>query len=227
MKLLLVEDELRMADALRELLTQEGYEVEVQTDGLAALSAVEQGSYDIIILDIMLPRISGLEIARDTRRLGIKTPILMLTAKSDTDDKVVGLDSGADDYLTKPFETKELLARLRALTRRNDSDREDSYDYGDISVSKVTFWLHCKSSGQSVRLSKREFRIIELFMNNLNKIVTRDDLAKHIWGGDAESEYNNVEVYLSFTRRKLEFVKSNVEIRAIRGVGYELMIKHV
>lgn len=175
----------------------------------------------------MLPELSGFEITQAARRAGIRTPILMLTAKSDVDDKVKGLDSGADDYLTKPFETKELLARLRALGRRKENAESSELVFGDISLSPATFQLHCTSSGQSVRLSKREYRIMEIFMSNQNRVLGREQLAMKIWGYENEAEYNNVEVYLSFTRKKLAFIGSNVEIKALRGLGYELRENHV
>ncbi len=227
MKILLVEDETRMAEALSELLRLEQYEVDVRTDGISGLEAAQRNEYDILILDVMLPGLSGFEIAKAIRNLGIKASILMLTAKSDVDDKVTGLDSGADDYMTKPFETKELLARLRALERRNRNTGNDALSFGDIRLSPTTFQLYCISNGQSVRLSKREYRILEIFMTNQNQVLTREQLAVKIWGYENEAEYNNVEVYLSFTRRKLAFIGSRVEIKALRGLGYELRESHV
>lgn len=227
MKLLLVEDEKRMAEALCELLRLEQYEVDVYTDGSKGLEAVRCKDYDLLILDVMLPGMSGFEIAKTVRTLGIKTPILMLTAKNDVDDKVTGLDSGADDYLTKPFETKELLARLRALVRRNGAAASDTLTFGDICLSPGNFQLQCVSNGQSVRLSKREYRIMEIFITNQNQVLTREQLALKIWGYENEAEYNNVEVYLSFTRKKLAFIGSLVEIKALRGLGYELREGHV
>lgn len=227
MKLLLVEDETRMAEALSELLRLEKYEVDVCKDGISGLEAVQNKKYDILLLDVMLPGISGLEIARAARAFGITTPILMLTAKSDVDDKVTGLDNGADDYLTKPFETKELLARLRALGRRSSSHETQTLSFGDIFINPDTFQLHCSSNGQSVRLSKREYRILEIFIANQNQIITREQLALKIWGYENEAEYNNVEVYLSFTRKKLTFIGSHVKIKALRGLGYELRESNV
>ena len=227
MKILLVEDETRMAEALSKLLRLEQYEVNVCMDGLSGLDAAERGEYDILILDVMLPGLSGFEIAKTVRSLGMKMPILMLTAKSDVDDKVTGLDSGADDYLTKPFETKELLARLRALGRRNGISENGKLSFGDIYLCPDTFQLRCTVNGQSVRLSKREYHILEIFIKNQGQILTREQLALKIWGYENEAEYNNVEVYLSFTRKKLAFIGSRVEIKALRGLGYELREGHV
>ncbi len=222
MRILLAEDEKRMAAALAALLRQEKYDVDHVEDGASALTALESGVYDIAVLDVMMPEMNGFEAARRARSGGVKTPILMLTAKSQLEDKVTGLDSGADDYLTKPFQTKELLARLRALGRRNASFRDGNLHFGDLTldVSKAT--LACERTGQNVRLSEKELHILEYMFSNQGQIMTREQLAVKIWGFENEAEYNNVEVYMSFTRKKLAFVGSNVEIKAVRGLGYEL-----
>ncbi|MDD6021281.1 MAG: response regulator transcription factor [Acutalibacteraceae bacterium] len=222
MRLLLVEDEKRMAQALCEILRLEKYEVDYCSDGLSGLEAAESDIYDIIILDVMLPGMNGYEIARRARQNGIRTPILMLTAKAGLDDKVTGLDSGADDYLTKPFMTKELLARLRALGRRKNNSIDGTLSYGDILLDTGTLTLSCVTNGQSVRLSEKEYRILEYMIANKGQILTREQLALKIWGFDSEAEYNNVEVYMSFTRKKLAFVEAKTEIKAARGIGYEL-----
>ena len=222
MRILLVEDEKRMAQALCEILRQEKYEVDHYANGLDGLAAIESDIYDIIILDVMLPGMNGYEIAKKARKNGIRTPILMLTAKAELDDKVTGLDSGADDYLTKPFMTKELLARLRALGRRNINTADGTLSYGDISLDTNTSTLSCTTNNQSVRLSEKEYRILEYLIANQGQILTREQLAVKIWGFDSEAEYNNVEVYMSFTRKKLSFVGAKVEIKAVRGIGYEL-----
>ena len=222
MRLLLVEDEKRMAQALCEILRLEKYEVDHFANGLEGLSAIESSVYDIVILDVMLPGMNGYEIAKQARQKGIRTPILMLTAKAELDDKVTGLDSGADDYLTKPFMTKELLARLRALGRRNINTPDGTLTYGDISLDTNTSTLSCTRNGQSVRLSEKEYRILEYLISNSKQILTREQLAVKIWGFESEAEYNNVEVYMSFTRKKLAFVGARTEIKAVRGIGYEL-----
>lgn len=228
MKLLLVEDEKRMAEALKELLSLEGYEVEHMADGLNAMEAIEATDYDVIILDIMLPGISGLEIIKKARQLGVKTPVLMLTARSEPDDKVAGLDSGADDYLTKPFLTKELLARIRALVRRNNHPQNGRLSFGDIALSSnSTQMLRCTVTMQTVRLSEKEYRLLEYLIVNQSQVLTREQLALRIWGYDCEAEYNNVEVYLSFIRKKMTFIGSSVEIKAVRGIGYELRCRNV
>lgn len=225
MRLLLVKDEKRMAQALCEILRQEKYDVDHFADGLDGLYALETKGYDLAILDVMLPHKNGFEIAKQARKEGVLTPILMLTAKSELDDKVTGLDCGADDYLTKPFMTKELLARLRALGRRNINSPDGTLAFGDITLNKETSTLFCGEN--SVRLSEKELRILEYLIANQGQILTREQLAVKIWGYDSDTEYNNVEVYMSFARKKLNFVKAKVEIKAVRGIGYELRYDHV
>ncbi len=227
MKLLLIEDEKRMAEALCEILRLEKYEVDHFDNGVDGLFAIRSGIYDVAILDVMLPGMNGLEVAKKARISGIRTPILMLTAKSELDDKVEGLDSGADDYLTKPFMTKELLARIRALSRRTLGVTQGKLCYGDISVDSNTLTLYCTDNSQSVRLSEKEYRILEYLISNNGQILTREQLAVKIWGYDNEAEYNNVEVYMSFTRKKLGFVGAKTEIKAVRGIGYELRCENV
>ena len=228
MRILLAEDEKRMAAALVALLKQERYDVDHMEDGASALAVLESGIYDIAILDVMMPEMNGYEVARRARSKGVTTPILMLTAKSQLDDKVTGLDSGADDYLTKPFQTKELLARLRALGRRNTGFYEDGcLICKDLSLNTSSAVLTCETTGQSVRLSEKELHILEYMFSNQGQIMTRDQLALKIWGYESEAEYNNVEVYMSFTRKKLAFVGSRVEIKAVRGLGYELRERDV
>ncbi len=225
MRLLLVEDEKRMAQALCELLRQEKYDVDHFSDGLDGMYALETGTYDLAVLDVMLPNKNGFEIAASARKKGVKTPILMLTAKSELDDKVTGLDCGADDYLTKPFMTRELLARLRALVRRNINSPDGTLTFGDISLNKETSTLSCGEN--SVRLSEKELRILEYLIANQGHILTREQLATKIWGYDSEAEYNNVEVYMSFARKKLHFIHAKTEVKAVRGIGYELRYEDV
>lgn len=227
MNILLAEDEKRMAQALLQLLRLESYTVDWFADGEEALAAIECGSYDVIVLDVMLPGMSGFEIAASARQKGITTPILMLTAKSELDDKVRGLDSGADDYLTKPFMTKELLARLRALTRRNQKGPDGILSYGDIDLDTNKLRLTCKTTGQYVRLSEKEYRILEYLITNKGIILTREQFAVRLWGFESEAEYNNVEVYMSFTRKKLKFIGSETQIKSVRKIGYELRYDNV
>ncbi len=221
-RILLAEDEKRMTEALTELLQQEGFDVDSVSDGLSALGALEKGIYDAAVLDVMMPQMNGFEVTSSARKEGITTPILLLTAKSGIDDKVTGLDSGADDYLTKPFMTRELLARLRALTRRSKGYHEEILSAGDIALRQSAAELICKTTGKTVRLSEKEYCILEYMITNRGKILTREQLAVKIWGYDSEAEYNKVEVYMSFTRKKLAFVGAKTEIKAVRGLGYEL-----
>ena len=222
MRILLVEDEKRMAQALCEILRLEKYQVDHYANGPEGLAAIESNIYDVAILDVMLPGMNGFELVRQARSQGIATPILMLTAKAELDDKVLGLDSGADDYLTKPFMTRELLARLRALGRRTLGTTDGLLSFGDICLDTGSFCLSCVRTGQSVRLGEKEYRILEYLIANGGQVLTREQLAVKIWGFDSEAEYNNVEVYMSFTRKKLAFVEAKTEIKAVRGIGYEL-----
>ena len=227
MRILLAEDEKRMANALVEILHQEKYDVDHVLDGEEASIALDSNIYDLIILDIMMPYKNGFEVCKEARLKGIKTPILMLTAKSGIDDKVDGLDSGADDYLTKPFQTKELLARIRALTRRNGEVLDNKIIYGDLALDKNTYVLECKTTNNNVALSAKEYKVMEYMMQNNNQIITREQFATKIWGFDSEVEYNNVEVYMTFVRRKLNYIGSKAEIKAIRNIGYQLRCENV
>lgn len=227
MKLLLIEDEIKLTEALSEILRLEKYTVDTFYDGISGLEAALSGIYDVVVLDVMLPRKNGFDIIKELRSAGIKTPVLMLTAKSDLDDKVMGLDSGADDYLTKPFMTKELLARLRAICRREADIENNTLNYGDLHLHLENSMLSCEKTGLAVRLGAKEYQLLEYLFMNKGRIMTREQLALKIWGYDNEAEYNNVEVYISFTRKKIGFVGSKVTIKAIRGVGYELQVCHV
>ncbi len=222
MKLLLAEDEMRMASALTELLKMENYDVDHVSDGSSALAALESDIYDAAIIDVMMPGMNGFDVVYAARNRGIKTPVLMLTAKSTVDDKVTGLDCGADDYLTKPFQTKELLARIRALCRRNIRSQDGKLSFGDLILDPAAASLSCTTTGQNVRLGEKELRIMEYMIANQGQILSREQLAVKIWGFESDAEYNNVEVYMSFTRKKLLFIGSRTEIKAIRGIGYEL-----
>lgn len=227
MRILLAEDECKLASAIVAFLKDERYDVDYVGDGSAALSSLETGVYDIAIMDVMMSEMNGFEVVRSARNAGVKTPILILSAKSEVDDKITGLDSGADDYLAKPFQMRELHARLRALARRGTNIQDDSIHFADLSLNVSTAMLSCSTTGQNVRLGEKELKILEYMIGNQGKIMTRDQLAIKIWGFDNEAEYNNVEVYMTFTRKKLHFVGTKVEIKAIRGLGYELRAEHV
>lgn len=221
MKLLLVEDEKQLAEALSQILTNNKYNVDSVYDGENGLEYGLTDIYDIIILDIMLPKLNGLEVLRKLRKENISTPILLLTAKDSVDDKVTGLDLGADDYLAKPFVPKELLARLRALSRRKGEVINDNLlSFGDIQLNISNYDLICNDS--VVTLTQKEFEILNYFMQRPKNIVSKDDLITRLWGFDSEVEYNNIEVYISFLRKKLTFIKSSVKITTIRRAGYKL-----
>lgn len=219
MRVLVVEDEVRLAATLQDLLELNGYIADVCHDGESGLDNALSSIYDVILLDVMLPKLDGFTVLRRLRAEGNTTPVLMLTAKSETSDKVTGLDSGADYYLTKPFEPKELLACVRALTRRQPELREtEAMTFGDLRLEQSTFTLFCGE--KSVRLSRKEFDMMELLMLNQNMVITKEKLLLKIWGYESDAEDNNVEVYVSFLRRKLEHLHSRVKIKTIRMVGY-------
>ncbi len=221
MKVLVVEDEVRLAEALQQILGKNRCSTDVAHDGESGLDQALTGLYDVIILDIMLPRKNGLEVLREMRKDGVQTPVLLLTARDEASDKVTGLDSGADDYLTKPFNTEELLARIRALGRRRGMPlTEDVLRFADTSLDISTFEL--AHDGKSVRLGLKEFQIMEVFMRNGQRIADKEDLIAKVWGYDSEAEYNNLEVYVSFLRKKLNHIHSPVIIKTVRGVGYVL-----
>ena len=219
MRVLIVEDEIRLANTLRDLLDLNGYTSDICHDGESGLDNALSAIYDVILLDVMLPRMDGFTVLRKLRQTGCSTPVLMLTARSDISDKVTGLDSGADYYLTKPFDPKELLACIRALTRRQPELRNtDLLRCGDLQLEKNAFTLRCGE--RSVRLSRKEFDMLELLMLNQKLVITKENLLVKVWGYDSDAEDNNVEVYISFLRRKLEHLHSRVKIRTIRMVGY-------
>ena len=221
MKLLLVEDEVQLSEALSQILIKNNYSVDAVYDGDDGLNYGLTDIYDVIILDIMLPKLNGLQVLRILRKKGISTPIILLTAKDSVEDKVTGLDLGADDYLSKPFSSEELLARLRALTRRKGEVINDNIlDFGDIRLNLSTYDLECKNN--SITLTLKEFDILHYFMQRPKSIVSKDDLITKLWGFDSEADHNNIEVYISFLRKKLTHIDSSVKISTIRRVGYKL-----
>lgn len=224
MKVLLIEDELALSDALRQVLLDEHYMVDAVYDGLDGLNSGLSGVYDVIILDVMLPKMNGFEVLKELRKEKINTPILMLTAKSDLDSKVMGLDSGADYYLTKPFQIGELLACLRVITRRKGEIIESKLSFGDLELKVKQGEIFCLTTNMSVKLGVKELQILELMLRNQNQILNKESLVEKIWGYDSEAEYNNIEVYMSFIRKKIAFIGSSVKIKATRGIGYSLEV---
>ena len=219
MRVLVIEDEKRLAATLGDLLEMDGYTADLCYDGESGLDNALSGIYDVILLDMMLPKKDGLTVLRELRASGSAVPVLMLTARSELSDRVSGLDSGADYYLTKPFEPRELMACIRALTRRQPELRStDGPAFGDLHLDRNAYGLSCGE--KSVRLSKKEFDLMELLILNHGQVLTKETLLLKIWGYESDAEDNNVEVYISFLRKKLDFLHSSVKIRTIRMVGY-------
>lgn len=220
MKLLLAEDEKELSNALVAILKHNNYSVIAVYDGEEALNFGLYENYDGIILDIMMPKMNGIDVLKQLRSKGVNTPVLLLTARSDIEDKISGLDSGADDYLTKPFEMGELLARIRAMTRRKTEYAPNELSLGNITLNRSNYEL-C-GPNDSFRLGNKEFQMLEILMVNHNSLISTERLMEKIWGYDSEAEINVVWVYISNLRKKLTAVGADVEIRAARGLGYTL-----
>lgn len=220
MKLLYAEDEVSMSEAVVDILTYHNYTVEAVYDGAEAVTCIENEQYDGIILDVMMPKMSGLEVLKIIRKKGIKTPVLLLTAKSDVSDRIEGLDMGADDYLPKPFAMGELLARVRAMLRRRTEFTPDIIKFGDIALNMQNFELSCGE--KSVMLPKLEYKMMELLMINQGIYLSTETILTRVWGYDTEADIGIVWVYISFLRRRLTSIDSKVEIKAKRNIGYTL-----
>lgn len=221
MKILIIEDEVLLADSIKSLLTKKGFEVDVTYDGVSGEEYAELGIYDLVILDIMLPKIDGYEVARRIRARHIGVPILMLTAKSELEDRITGLNSGADYYLTKPFDTRELLACINALLRRQGA-HVNEITFGNTSLDLSSAMLICGQ--KSIRLSAREFDIMRLLFQAGEKNVSKEIILAKVWGYDSDAVENHVEVYIGFLRKKLASIGSNIKIEAIRRLGYHLEV---
>ena len=220
MRLLLAEDEIGLSDALCAVLKRQNYTVDAVYNGEDAVEYLRTGVYDGAILDIMMPKKDGIEVLKTARAEKLTLPILLLTAKSEIDDRVLGLDAGADDYLTKPFAMKELLARVRVMTRRKTETTDNSLRFGNISLDTQTFEL--KNGELSVRLANKEFQMLQMLMVNPGQIISTDKFMDKIWGWDSETELNVVWVYISYLRKKLAQVNADVKITAVRNLGYTL-----
>ena len=220
MRLLLAEDEIELARALSVILKHNNYSVDVVYNGNDALDYLCDGIYDGAILDIMMPGIDGLTVLKKIREKGNSVPVLILTAKSDIDDRVEGLDSGADDYLTKPFATKELLARIRAMTRRKGETTDSVLTVGNLRLDRATFEL--SAPGGSIRLANKEFQILEMLMTNPSQIIPSERFIEKIWGYESDTELNIVWVYISNIRKKIVSLNADVTIKAARNVGYTM-----
>ncbi|TCL60951.1 DNA-binding response OmpR family regulator [Kineothrix alysoides] len=222
MRLLVIEDEEALADALCEILRQNSYMADSVSNGLEGLDYARSGIYDMILLDIMLPGMDGISILKALRREQIFTPVILLTAKTELQDIVTGLDAGSDDYLAKPFSTTELLARIRALTRRGSNYTGEIITHADISLNKGTMELSCGKN--SIKLGAKEFQLMEIFLTSPKQVIPKDLLIEKVWGFDTDAEYNNVEVYVSFLRQKLHSLGTAVQIKTSRGIGYYLEV---
>lgn len=222
MRVLIVEDEVRLAEALGEIMKGQRYSVDIVHDGEDGLDYAMSDIYDVIVMDVMLPKMNGFDIVRKMREEKNQTPVIMLTAKDDTADKIKGLDCGADDYLTKPFIPGELLARIRAISRRQGEVVLDELKFEDLTLSLSNYSISCE--GNSINLGPKEFDIIKLLMSNPNIIVPKEDLLIKVWGIESDAEDNNVEVYISFLRKKLSHINSKVAISTVRKIGYRLEV---
>lgn len=220
MRILLAEDERSLSRAIVALLEKNGFSADAVYDGQEALEYLAAGNYDALILDVMMPKLDGFGVLKALRSQGNNIPILMLTARSEVDDKVAGLDGGANDYLTKPFATKELLARIRAMTRTAGTQATNDLTYGNITLNRSTFEL--SSTAGSFRLANKEYQIMELLLRNAGQVVSAERLLERVWGYDSEAEVNVVWVYISYLRKKLAALNADIQIRAIRSVGYAL-----
>lgn len=223
MRLLLAEDERSLARAVSAILEKNNFSVDVVHDGADALDWLRAGNYDGAVLDIMMPKMDGITVLKTIRAEGNMLPVLLLTAKSEIDDKVEGLDSGANDYLTKPFAAKELLARIRAMTRTPTAQPSSVLQFGNLTLDRATFEL--KSPSGSYRLANKEFQMLETLMANPKTLVSTERFMEKIWGYDAEAEINVVWVYISYLRKKLAALNANVQIKATRNAGYSLEVK--
>ncbi len=222
MNILIVEDDLHLAEALKQIIEEQSYITDVVHDGMDGLYYASNNEYDVIILDVMLPKMNGYDVIKMLRRQNISTPTLMLTARGEIMDRVAGLDSGADDYMTKPFAPEELLARLRALSRRQGEVALDTIEFAELMLNLNTLTL--SYNGKSVNLSNKEFQLLQLFMVNHSNIISKETIINKIWGTESNADDNNVEAYISFLRKKLFFLKADktVNIMTIRQMGYKL-----
>ena len=221
MQILIIEDEYSLADAIAESLQKEKFGVNIITNGEDGENEALTNIYDLILLDVMLPKKDGFEILANLRKEKVDIPVIMLTAKSEISDKLNGLENGADDYITKPFHMRELIARVKVILKRKTNIQDTNVlEYSDLKLDLVT----CKMSvnGSEITINGKELDLLEILLVNKNQIVNREILANKIWGYNSETEYNNVEVYVSFLRKKLKLLKSKVKIKAVRGIGYKL-----
>ena len=225
MRVLVVEDEFKLADVIATTLKKEKYLVDVCNDGEDGLYSALSGAYNLIILDVMLPGMNGFDILKEIRKENIDTKVIMLTAKSELDDKLNGLTSGADDYMTKPFHIEELIARVNVQLRKNDNKNIiNTLEFDDLILNLKNSTIESKNTGESIAVGLKEFQLLEYLMQNKDIIISKDQIYDKIWGLDNELESNNLEVYLSFIRKKFKVIGTHVNIKAVRGLGYKLEV---
>ncbi|MEK3900250.1 MULTISPECIES: response regulator transcription factor [unclassified Paenibacillus] len=221
MRILIVEDEIHLAEALTQILKKHHYSVDAVHDGRSGLDYAQSGIYDLLLLDIMMPELDGISVLKELRKDGFSTPVIMLTAKGEINDMVTGLDYGADDYIAKPFASEELLARIRAaLRRKGEVIPDDALKFGDLELNTANPKLTVK--GKEMKLNLKETELLELLILRKQAVTSKEQIIEKLWGFDSDAEHNNVEVYISFLRKKLTFLSSEVRISTIRGVGYVL-----
>ena len=224
MKILIIEDEYNLADAIASMLKSKKYNVEIKTDGLTGLEEALTDIYDLIILDVMLPNKNGFDILKELRKEKISSKIIMLTAKTTIDDKMIGFNNGADDYLTKPFHMEELLARVNVQLRNGNNISNDIIEIGDIILNIKSMELCNKLENHKVKIIGKEFQLLELFMSHPNQVIEKEQVFVKIWGYDTECDINTLEAYISFIRKKLKLIKSKINLKAIRNMGYVLEV---
>ena len=225
MKILIIEDEYNLADVVASRLKKEKYDVDISTNGEDGLDNSLTNIYDLIILDVMLPNINGFDILKEIKKNNINSKVIMLTAKGQLEDKLNGFDEGANDYITKPFHIEELVARVNVWLRTDNPYMKKYYiEAGDLQLNTKTFSLLCTKTSESIDIMCKEFLLLEFLMQNQNQVVPKEKIYEKIWGFDNESESNNLEAYISFVRKKIKIVGSNVNIKAIRGLGYKLEV---
>lgn len=224
MKVLIVEDEYNLADVIKERLEKEKLTVDIVEDGEEGYYYASTNTYDLIILDVMLPNMSGFQILNKLRTDNISSKIIMLTARSTIEDKLNGLENGADDYLTKPFHMDELVARVNIQLKRNVN--KNNISFGDLVLNTTTLKVTCTKTNEVVELIKKEFQLLEYFINNPNQVLSKEQIYDRVWGIENEIESNNLEAYLSFIRKKLRAIESNVVIKSVRGMGYKIEYGH-
>lgn len=227
MRILIIEDEYNLADVIATRLKKENYKVDIETDGEEGFYTALNGTYDLLILDVMLPHMNGFEILKEIRENELDLKIIMLTAKAELEDKLNGLSNGADDYLTKPFHIEELVARVNIQLRKiNNNQNNDYIELGNLRLNLKNSTISNIETTETLEIGKKEYELLEYFMNNKNQIISKEQIYTKIWGIDNEIESNNLEAYLSFIRKKLKLINSNVTIKVSRGLGYKLEVNH-